>query len=109
MFNSFQNDSGILHEIEIDGFGSRVQADSINVSCDVQFETRLTYNNEGEEVQTRAHVFVTPNNDLNDKSISQLTGTWDFEYKGETFNVERLDRIRKPARDIISHYEIWLR
>lgn len=109
MFDDFQNDKATLHEMNIDGYGTRSKKDSISVDCDVQFETRLTYNNQGQKVQTRAHVFVTSNPRINSKSIKQLTGVWDFEYEGETFQVERLDRVREPSQDEISHYEIYLR
>lgn len=108
-FNSFQNDSAVLRRYGMDASGTDVLAESISVELDVQFQNKRIFNREGVEVTTSAMCFVTPNSTLNGKTLTELKQQWKLFYDSEELRVERLYRIRKPAKDVISHYEIMLR
>jgi hypothetical protein len=105
-FNSFQNDSAILKRIALDFGGNPSVQQSITVKCDVQFQVKRTTNNDGEEIVTVATAFVTPQPSL---TALDTNKQWQFEYDGQTYQVERYRRVRFPASPAVSHYELDLR
>lgn len=108
-FSAFQNDTGILKGYTFSG-GDFQLAESIPVECDVQLQNRRVVSRDGEETATSAVVFVTPNPALLAKTMEELTAyRWRFDYEGSEWEVEVIHRVRKPARDVIDHYELRLR
>lgn len=108
-FDDFQNDTGNLRRYDLDFSGSPSIAEDIPVELDVQFENRRSYNREGEQIDSTASAYVTPNNALNSKSVSELNKDWRLLYDGEEIQVERIHRVRKPAQNVIDHYRLVLR
>ena len=109
-FDSFQNDSATLQRNSKDFSGSYVVDLSIAVVCDVQFKRTRTTNTNGELIVTNAEVYLTPTGQLNAVSVQDLTEKkWTFLYGNVTYQVEKIDRVRRPAADIIDHYMILLR
>lgn len=105
-FNSFQNDTGTLKQIGNDFAGNITTLESLSISCDVQFEVKRMTSREGESITTVAIVFATPTIALD---ALQLNASWQFDYSGDTYTVERFQRVRFPASPAISHYQFYLR
>lgn len=109
-FRSFQNDAATLNRYKREFNGDMTLVEQIPVECDVQFEYKRIISRDGEEVTTSAAVFVTPNEALLAKSMKDLRQQpWRLAYGGDEHDVEAFDRIRKPGRDQIDHFELRLR
>jgi hypothetical protein len=109
-FSSFQNDTATLKRYAPDQFGTLIATQTVPIVCDVQLQSRRSVDTNGEEFTTSAVVFVTPNSGLLDVTIDSLTKkTWFLEYEGTESPVGSVRRVRKPAKDEISHYELELK
>ena len=109
MFNSFQNDDVILRRYRKDGHGDNVLEQTINAKADVQYQRKNTFDNEGNIIEASAECFITPNSDLNALSIENMNKEWTLEVDSEERQTARFMRVRYPAKNEISHFELLLR
>ncbi len=108
-FKSFQNDNVTLRQYGADAFGDDVVEDTITTKADVQYQRKNSFDNQGNIIEVNGTVFITPNSDLNAKTISELNKKWTLEVEGEERQLHRFERVRMPAKSNVSHYEAILR
>lgn len=99
-FEEFNTETGTLKKIVIDGTGSESVDSSFTVDCYVEWSRTRVTNEDGEQITAEATVFITPHD-----SIDVSHKRWDFDFEGQTYKVEKLDRIKKIGTNVIDHFE----
>lgn len=102
-FNIFQTETGTLKKITLDGSGSESVDSSFSVDCSVEWGRNRVIGEDGEEITAEARVFISPHD-----SIDVSHKRWDFEFEGEDYKVETLNRIKDIGTNNISHYEAMI-
>lgn len=107
-FSAFQNDVGVLRRYEIDRSGTKQEVDAIVIKCDVQYKQSRRVR-DGEELNTTATVYITSNPVIDGIPLSTLrASTWRLQFEGTDNPVATIERVRVPAKNKISHYEVIL-
>ena len=102
-FAIFQTESATLQKIGTDKFGNRTILESYNCRIDPTLGKEIRFDKDGEQVRGRDTVLDGL------PELDQTHDRWELDFRGRTYNVERLTGYPAIGSNKPDHYEVLLR